>query len=141
MVMTPKGHVIRGIFNTHLGPFDGKPVQYFKFPSLLLACVLATGCSFPTPGEASEDAISRESFINAYVELRVAALQAPGREVTVQLRDGVLDGMELQESDLLDFVEVHGKDVQYMRRLWEEVDSIFRDRRNPPEPGGTRGPS
>jgi hypothetical protein len=141
MVLTPTGHTIRVIFNSHLESFDGQPVQYSTFPSLLLACVLATGCSFPTPGEGSEDAIPRESFIKAYVELRVAALQAPGQEVTVQLRDGVLDGMELQESDLLDFVEVHGKDVQFMRRLWEEVDSIFRDRRRPPEPEGTRGPS
>ena len=141
MVMNPTGHTTRVVFNTHLEFFDGQPVKYSESPSLLLACLLATTCSFPAFGEGSGDAIPRESFIDAYVELRVAALQAEDQKLTVQLRDGVLHGMELQESDLLDFVEVHGKDVQFMRRLWEEVDSIFQDRRNAPEPEGPRGPS
>jgi len=59
--------------------------------------------------------------------------------LTAQLRDQVLYGLELEENDILKFVEVYGEDVQFMRRVWEEVDSIMTARRTPEEPGEPRG--
>lgn len=138
--MIPRGgNAILGNLDGNLDPIHGHPVHRFRFLSLILAGAFSSACSLPSPGQASGDAIPQDAFINAYVELRIAALQAPDQELTVQARDGVLHRLELQEADLLDFVEVHGKDVQFMRRLWEEADSVLEDRRTPPEPGGPGG--
>ena len=84
--------------------------------------------------------ISREAFIQAYVELRVGALRSPGQEMPLEERDRILANLGLADQDLLDFVEVRGRDVQFMRRVWEEVDSIITERREitkPPTPRGT----
>jgi hypothetical protein len=104
-----------------------------------MAGAFSFACFPPSSGEASGDAIPLDTFINAYVELRIAALQASDEELTAQARDRILQGLELEENDLLEFVEVHGEDVQFMRRVWEEVDSILGDRRTPPEPRGPGG--
>lgn len=108
-------------------------VRQSKAISLLLVSFAALSCSPTSPGAEADDAIPRDLFISAYVELRLAALGAEGEEVTLQARDRVLSEMELTEKDVLDFVEVHGKDVQFMRRVWEEVDSLIEVRRYPPE--------
>ena len=53
-------------------------------------------------------------------------------------RDQILEGMGLTDQDLLDFVEVRGREVQFMRRVWEEVDSILNAMRFP-RPDSTSG--
>ncbi len=81
--------------------------------------------------EAGEETIPREVFIQAYVELRMASLDAEGPEMNLAMRNQILDRLGTEEEDLLQFVEVHGTDVQFMRRLWEEVDSTMEARRRP----------
>jgi len=99
----------------------------------------AFGCSRGSSGGAAPATISREAFIGAYVELRVAALQTLGEELTLEDRDRILGEMDLREEHLLDFVEAKGRDVQFMRSVWEEVDSLLTSRRNLPEATGQRG--
>lgn len=97
---------------------------------LLAAALPATGCS---SGSSSPDAIpviSREAFVEAYVELRSASLKFPGQEISLTERDEILDRLGLTPEDLLTFVEVHGTDAELMSEIWEEVDGRFRDRRN-----------
>lgn len=88
-------------------------------------------CSSFAEEEAGEETIPREVFIQAYVELRMASLDAEGPEMNLPVRNQILDRLGTEEEDLLQFVEVHGTDVQFMRRLWEEVDSIMEARRRP----------
>lgn len=121
-------------------PFSRLPVRPLRFLILLLSASSLLACSSADSEKGREDAISSDSFITAYVELRIAALQAPGQELTLQARDQVLQELELEENDLLDFVEEYGKDVQLMRRIWEEVDSILEDRRRPREPSEPSDP-
>jgi len=122
-------------------PFSRKPVRPLRFLILLLSASPLLACSSADSEEGRKDAISSEAFITAYVELRIAALRAPGQELTLQARDRVLRRLELEEKDLLDFVDAYGKDVQFMRRVWENVDSILEDRRRPREPGDPGDPS
>jgi hypothetical protein len=114
-------------------PFNGNSVRPNHLFFVLLATLSVFACSPSAPGEPENDAISRELFITAYVELRVAAQQAPDQELTLRTRDRVLARVEVSENELLEFVEVHGRDVQFMRRLWEEVDSVLQYRRQPSE--------
>lgn len=88
-------------------------------------------CSFFVEEEERERTIPREDFVEAYVELRMASLNVEGPGMSLATRNQILDRLELEEEDLLHFVEVHGTEVQYMRSLWEEVDSIMDARRRP----------
>jgi hypothetical protein len=131
------------IILNRLSPFDGRLVRPLRLSLLILAALSPLACSPTVPSEPEADTISRELFISAYVELRVAALQAPGQELTLAARDRALASVEVTENQVLGFVEAHGKDVPFMRRLWEEVDSILEDRRSPgdrPGPGDLSDP-
>ena len=109
---------------------------FFYVLTLFIAC---PGCTGGTPEGAPPEPISRESFIEAYVELRMAALGSPGEQLALEERDRILEEMGLVEEDLLNFVESRGRDVQFMRRVWEEVDSVISNKRRPPDAPGQRG--
>lgn len=97
---------------------------------LVLSLVIA-GCSFNGEETGPKHTISREEFVEAYRELRLLALQGEGRRLTVTARNRLLDSLGVQEEDLLRFVDVHGTDVQFMRGIWEEVDSVLEALRRP----------
>ncbi|HET9948488.1 MAG TPA: hypothetical protein VFQ22_06180 [Longimicrobiales bacterium] len=88
-------------------------------PALLLA--LATACG---SGESAlpPDLIDRETFVEVYVDLRRAALEAEGDTLTPALRDEILARHGVEARQLLDFAEVHGRDVELMRAIWDDVD-------------------
>ncbi len=87
------------------------------------------------------EGISREAFISAYVELRVATLRTQEEELPLGERNRILEEHGLAEDDMLSFVEMRGQDVQFMRRLWEEIDSIIAAGRDSGAPdAGPGGP-
>ena len=113
------------------GSTNGVAVRYV-LPIVLFAAISGVfACSPDGPGTDSVPTISREAFIEAYVELRVGALRSPREELPVPDRDRILEGLGLDDEDLLHFVEVNGRDVQFMRRVWEEVDSLMTELRDP----------
>lgn len=91
--------------------------------------------------ETAEETIPREKFMEAYIELRITGLKAEGQEMTLTMRNRVLDSLGVTEEELLHFVDVHGTDVGYMRSLWEEVDSVLDARRRPEALPSDPGPS
>jgi hypothetical protein len=103
------------------------------------ALVLSSSCAGEVPESATAGVISREAFIEAYVELRVEALKSDDQEIPLEARDRILGGLGLTEEDLLQFVDRRGRDVQFMRRVWEEVDSIMTSRRGLPDTPDRRG--
>jgi hypothetical protein len=70
--------------------------------ALLLLCAACRGDS---------GAIDRQVFIDTYVDLRTAALANPGAQIRPAQRDSVLTKHGVTEEDLLQFAEVHGRDV------------------------------
>ena len=79
--------------------------------------------------EPPSDAISRELFIRTYVELRVAALQHPSQDIALEDRDRILEERGVTQQDLLDFIDVHGDEVHYMKDLWEEAEGLIKGKR------------
>jgi hypothetical protein len=114
-------------------------VRYVQPIFLSVALFLPAGCASGGPEEGAEPVISRAEFIEAYVDLRIEALRMPGEEMTLEARDRVLEELGLTEDELIHFVEVNGRDVQFMRRVWEEVDSIITEKRGLPTPPSQRG--
>jgi len=149
LTRSPYSHHLRGVSGIDTGAAESVTASLGLFPGLslrirhliLLAVALLSGasCTSGDSGRGQGAIISREAFIQAYVELRVEALGTPGEEVPLERRDQILENLGLDEEDLLNFVEKRGRDIQFMRRVWEEVDSIMTERRGIPDAPGSRG--
>jgi hypothetical protein len=103
--------------------------------ALLVAALLASvgaACTRTAPQPAG--VIDREVFIAAWVDLRLAALQAPDRRLPVAERARVLREHDVTEEELLAFAEAHGSDIELMKAVWDEVDRRFKDMRPRPDP-------
>lgn len=87
---------------------------------LLVALPLATGCEEALRAPA---VIDRETFVEAYVGLRIASLERPGSELSEARRDSVLEAQGVTEEELLAFAEAHGSDVATMNEIWAEIQA------------------
>ena len=67
--------------------------------------------------------MDRETFIATYVELRAAAIVSDDQDLSPEARDRVLATQGVDADDLLDFAEAHGRDIEFMREVWNEVES------------------
>lgn len=96
------------------------PLSFFRrllLPMGLSATVGVSGC-----GPAEEAAIPRETFIAAYVDLRMAALDRDDARVPDAERDGILAEHGITPEDLVTFAEVRGRDPAFMRDVWAEIE-------------------
>ena len=73
--------------------------------------------------DVREDAPAREEFIGTFLDLRTAAVNAGTVDVGTDVRDSILSVYGVTGQDLLDFIDTHGEDVEYMSDLWTEVDA------------------
>jgi hypothetical protein len=64
----------------------------------------------------------REAFIGAYLDLRTAALNSETTEFGDEVRDRILAAYDVTGQDLLDFIDTHGEDVEFMHDLWAELE-------------------
>ncbi|MDT8369591.1 MAG: hypothetical protein RQ745_10325 [Longimicrobiales bacterium] len=114
------------------------PASHASMRSLVLGVTLLVplACS----GPATPETISRDRFIEAYVGLRVAALNAGLATVDPPLRDSVLAAVGVSETELIEFASVHGDDAVFMRGVWDEIterlEEIPLDVEGATDPGG-----
>ncbi len=96
-------------------------------PSYLPRLLAVTALLLTVPGcdDASRNertVMPRETFIEAYVELRVAALHSADAVLTDSARAEILAGHGVSEDQLIDFVTVRGPELDFMRDLWNEIE-------------------
>jgi len=96
-----------------------------------LALLVALAACGDADGGAPTNVIDREAFVSTYVELRVAALHAPDLELSDQQRADILARHGVDEADLLEFADVHGRDIQYMSDVWNEIDGLIQSANHP----------
>ncbi len=108
---------------------------------LMAGLLLGTGCSSGTSEPAEETTISRETFVETYFALRVAALRRSSQEITPAVRDQVLREQGVTQEDLLHFVEVRGDEPGFMEGIWNEIENRMRLNRSDPrtDPTGPAG--
>ncbi|MBT8487870.1 MAG: hypothetical protein KJO65_03475 [Gemmatimonadetes bacterium] len=87
----------------------------FLFATAVLA---VAGCGPSTP----EGLIEEETFVETYVELRIAALDTDSSRIADADRQAILAERGVTEDDLLEFVRVHSTNLEYMRDVWNEVE-------------------
>lgn len=107
-----------------------------------LATLGAAACGDEVP----PDTLERSAFVDAWVEFRAAAAEAPDGVLADAERSRLLADRGVTEADLARFVEVHGADLEFMDEVWKEVlDSLqsrgLADEGPRPEGTGPGGPS
>ncbi len=103
-------------------PSDGPPVMVF-----LVALTVCWSCGDDATVVLADTA-EREVFIEAYVELRARALAAGTTEIEGDVRDSILAAYGVTGEELLEFIDIHGEDVQFMGDLWGEIEGLLTER-------------
>jgi len=104
-----------------------KPIRKPIRAALALAAALLASCG---GGEApaGQESMARQVFIDAYVDLRLAAMESEDFTVTPARRDEILARHGTDQETLLRFADVHGPDLEYMNEVWAEVDRLLQER-------------
>ncbi len=76
-------------------------------------------------------AMSREDYVQLYVEILLAADAALDSVAASDSARAILARREYKEDDLLDFARAHADDPGYLSNVWLEIETRLR---NPPTP-------
>ena len=87
-----------------------------------MGAVLACGACQSDGAAPEEDTISKDAFVQAYVALRTVGLRAPNQLLPDEDRTRILLDEGVTEEELFAFAEIHGRDVVYMRDVWNEIE-------------------
>ena len=103
--------------------------------SLMIALLTAllVGCDLGLPSSEGEAELSRDQFVETYVELRVAAAGWEGAQLPEEERDRILAEQQISADQLREFVHVHGRNVPFMNGIWNEVSERVSARLDPPD--------
>ena len=97
--------------------------------------VLGALLAFPAcqSDSAPADAISREEYIDIYVEILRVADESPDSVTASERALAILARRGVSEEDLLAFARNHMADPQYLVDVWSEIEERLRN----PEPADT----
>ena len=98
-----------------------------RIPAIALL-LLAASCGGDAQGPVPADVMTRETFIETYVDLRVAAVTSDEFRVSADERAEILTRHGVDGEGLLRFADVHGRDLDYMTEVWAEVEVSIQDR-------------
>ena len=76
-------------------------------------------------GQSLPETIDRDVFVNAYADLRIAAVETDSGRIANSARDSILDAFEITEADLTVFAEVHAKELEFMRDIWNDIELLM----------------
>ncbi|MGE0161230.1 MAG: hypothetical protein AB7T31_17680 [Gemmatimonadales bacterium] len=84
-------------------------------------------CVSDTAEPAEAGVIDRATFVDTYVDLRLAAVAAPDFRIPPDAREEILARHGVRGEDLVRFAETHGRDLELMNEVWAEVEARFQD--------------
>jgi len=91
---------------------------------VLFCCVLTLAvCACEGIGRGTTPGLSRDAFIDVYVELRVAALRTEEGVLPDSARSRILADHRVTEDALHDFVDDRASDLAFMRDLWNTIEA------------------
>ena len=76
-------------------------------------------------GDALPETIERDTFVQAYADLRIAAVETDSGRIAFTVRDSILDGFGVTEEDLMIFADVHAEELEFMRDVWNDVELLM----------------
>ncbi|MDH3206219.1 MAG: hypothetical protein OEO79_06380 [Gemmatimonadota bacterium] len=66
--------------------------------------------------------IDRDTFIEAYVDLRAETMDLPDPTLPDEARDRILARHGVDAGSLVSFVEAYGVELEFMNGVWTEVE-------------------
>ena len=107
------------------------PLRIPRAGTLLIVglAVSLSACLGDAAGPGSNEIIDRAVFIAVYVDLRAAALATEEREITDEARTEVLARHGASEADILNFAEYQGRELPFMRDVWDEIEVLLEAQR------------
>jgi hypothetical protein len=92
-------------------------------PRLLLGLLAlwAAGCGSPHPAGAPGSTIGKDEFIEVYLELRRAAVQADSGPAFDLIKREILERHGISGQDLIDYIETHSSDLREMTATWDTI--------------------
>jgi hypothetical protein len=94
----------------------------------LALLLLATACGGGGPGAVPADVIDRQTFIETYVDLRLAAVATEAFRVSAEDRAEILARHGIDGEALVRFADAHGGDLDYMNEVWSEIEVRIQER-------------
>lgn len=76
-------------------------------------------------GEAPPETIERDTFVQAYSSLRIAAVETDSGRIAFAARDSILDAFGVTEEDLTTFADVHAEELEFMRDVWNDIELLM----------------
>lgn len=67
--------------------------------------------------------VDRETFVAVWVDLRLAAIASQGGTADPATRERIVERHGTSREELLAFIETHGRDIVYMERVWQDVET------------------
>jgi hypothetical protein len=92
------------------------------------AFLLALASCGGDTGPVASDVIDRQTFVETYVDLRLAAVRAPDFRVPSSERDQILARHRVSAEDLLRFADAYGRDLELMNEVWSEIEAQVQER-------------
>lgn len=99
----------------------GSPMMLRVLP-LGVALSIALACRAP----ANPPGMSRQEYIDVYVEMLRASGAARDSAAAAEARGSILRAHGLKPEDLEEFVHQHANDPQYLASVWSEIESALR---------------
>jgi hypothetical protein len=95
--------------------------------SLMSLAAVLWGCGGggSTPTSAT---IDKEKFITTYVQLRQAVVKVDSAGLD-SARAAILRRAGVTQQEMLAFADVHGRDVAFMKGVWDEVERRLREQK------------
>lgn len=97
-------------------------------PLLTLALTISACGGSEEGASPPPEIIARETFIAAYVDLRMAALRDTAGISTVE-RERILRSHGISPEELLRFAEVYGEDPGALQEVWSDIQDRIREAR------------
>lgn len=94
-------------------------IRHVTFACVLLLTLSACGAEeevVVVPG-----VIDRETFIEAFVDLRVQTLESSQIHLTTEERDRILASHGVDAEDLVGFVDAYGRELDYINHVWSDI--------------------
>ncbi len=93
----------------------------------IVAITLSWSCGAGTT-DVAEGTVGREVFIAVYVDLRATALSLGPTDTGLDVRDSILTAYGVTGEELLEFVDSHGEEVEFMSEIWSEIEGLLSER-------------
>jgi|GEM_PF-6302755 len=125
--------VVRG-GRTEGASCGGQPLRRTRRRSLaiiLITLLTIIGCGGESKGTQSTTAISDDEFIEIYLELREAAVEADSDSTKefAELRDEILERYEIEPDDLFHFIDQKASDLEGLSLVWDSIYQRMKERR------------